>query len=239
MQSFRFNFCFMFFLILSFVFLLPINISQVFGAENVEGNKVVNTREEFKSICNVGKLDVKDSFFLSALSLCLPGILEKVYEYKVIKCDKIACKYDAVVASLDPSFCEEQEAIKVCEQIYGELFALPFFKAFKDMKNMIKNVLANPVGIITSVATITARITITGSCSKFTPAILCNVATNVPLALAAPLVISVDLASVVQTLKSIQENGVTFTKPEDSCDRLDEIKDELEEVLGELEEDEE
>lgn len=201
------------FLVISLIFLIPLNMGISYGT----------TRGEVQSICGgTGNLNIRDSIVLSALTLCLPGIIEKAQEAKQIKCQTVKCKYDAVINGLDPAFCGEQQSYLHCKYVVGEVFMLPIFNFFEHLRNVVKEAIANPEGIAWSIATKLARTRVStclkAGCSSIVYAIFA-----IPLA-------TVDTLSAYQQLKDISENGI-IPKTTDYCDGIDEIKKQLEEVI--------
>lgn len=223
------EFAIMIFLVISLVFILPLNISVAYAAEaEASGNTV--SRGEMQETCGLTPpMDVKGSLLLSIVMMCIPGILEKVMEWKEVKCEEVVCSYEAVVDSLDPSFCERQAQYKTCKYIVGEIFAIPPMAILEYLREKIADALANPVGMVYSTAVLSARATIKGSCEL---PIGCDVATNMPLGLAVPLVVFTDAASIIQQFQQMSENGF-FPSFDDEgyCDEMEDIREELEEVV--------
>lgn len=132
------------FLIVSLVFIIPMNSSVIFafGKEKAQ---------DAQNMCSGGNplSNPKDSLILSIVTLCLPGILEKVEDYKQIKYQTIQCYYNSLKYHEHPaSMCDAQEGYRVCKYVVGELFALPPFAFLEMIKNSIADVLANPSGLL-------------------------------------------------------------------------------------------
>jgi len=132
------------FLIVSLVFIIPMNSSVIFafGQEKAQ---------DAQSMCSGGNplANPKDSLILSIVTLCIPGILEKVEDYKQIKYQTIQCYYNSLkYHEQAASMCDAQEGYRVCKYVVGEVFALPPFAFFEMIKNMIADVLANPSGLL-------------------------------------------------------------------------------------------
>lgn len=209
-----------FWVMISLIFLIPLNIGIVYGATQGEVQS---------SVC--GSVNVKGSIILSIVTMCLPGILDKAYQYKQIKCEAAHCYYKAVKSGLDPSFCAQHEAYKTCTYIVGEAFAIPPMSILEYWRGAISNALANPVGLLWGVGTKTARLLVTGSCVAQTAT--CNVVANVPFGAAKWFLIATDSMAIIQTVKDMFQNG--FTKQfelQDKCEGLDEIKSEMEKIAG-------
>lgn len=209
-----------FWIAISLIFLIPLNMGVTYAT--TQGDVQA-------SVC--GATNVKSSIILSIVTLCLPGILDKAYQYKQIKCEAAQCYYSAVKSGLDPSFCLKHEAYKTCTYIVGEAFAIPPMSVLEYWRNAIANALANPVGLLWSVGTIAARNVVTGSCSG--PPQLCNVMTNPPFTAAKWFLIATDTMAIIQNIKSMMENGFfPPLNPKNSCDGLAEVKAEMQKIVN-------
>ena len=218
-------------LVLSLLFIIPLNMSFVFAEGENTQSVIPKSKADVSSVCGI-PINVKDSLILSTVTMCLPGMLEKGKEWKENKCQLVVCKYEAITNNLDPSFCEKQDAYKTCKFIVGEMFAIPPMSVVEYARNMMASILANPVGVAYGEVVTASRATMYGSCSL---GALCNVVPNVPLNIAVPIVVVTDAAAVVQTFKDLFENGFDYLSPRvDYCERLPEIKEEMETILKTL-----
>jgi len=207
-----------FWVMISLVFLIPLNMGVTYG---------VTQGEVQNSVC--GSTNVKSSIILSIVTLCLPGILDKAYEYKQIKCEAATCYYNAVKSGLDPSFCSQHEAYKTCTYIVGEAFAIPPMSILEYWRGAIATALANPLGLLFSGATKAARTVVSGSCTVANSCVF----VNVPYSAATLFLVVVDSMAIIQQFKDMFENG--FTKrfeTNDKCEGIPEIKTEMEKILG-------
>jgi len=216
-------------MILTLVFILPMNMSIIFAGTATDTQPAPSaTNEKVSSICG-GGFNVKDSLLMSVVTMCIPGILEKVNEWKNIKCETAVCYYDAVKNNLDPTFCTKQESYRTCTYIVGDIFALPGLNMIDYFRQKVADALANPVGMLVSVATIAARASAKLSC--LVGMIGCT-AVNVPYSIASNFLVVVDSLSLYQQVKDIFDNG--FFPPlntKSSCDRLPEIKKEMDKII--------
>lgn len=206
---------FIIFLIVSCIFLFPLNIGIANAAEPTR-------QEAAATLC--GPFDVRDSLVLSIVSMCLGGVLEKTHQWKEIQCQSIVCHYEAVKYGLDPTFCEKQEEYLTCSYIVGELFAFPPLAVLDYWRNAIAQVIANPVGFLWSVAAKKARAYLAGckdiACSpKFVYA-------------SASFLIVTDIAGVINTLMQMFENGFFGGSEASACERVPEIRREMQEILN-------
>jgi hypothetical protein len=225
MKTNKINFGFIF-LILSLVFIIPMNISSVSGA--------LSSNKEVKSICGgTGAINIKDSFILSAVTLCLPGILEKVEEQRQYKCRQIVCTYESVTNGLDPAFCTKEYEYNMCKYIMGEIFAMPPMAILEYYRQAIAGLLENPVGILWGVATLTARTAVKG-CTVGGKIIqsLCTTL-DPPYYIPSGFLIITDTLALAQTIMAIFEEGFDyFNGAPDYCEQVPEIRKEMESILG-------
>jgi len=204
-----------FWIVFSLVFLIPLNVGSVY-AETINQGNAQNT------IC--GSVKITDSIILSILTLCLPGILEKLYEYKQIKCETARCYYDSVKNGLDPSFCSQHQAYKTCTYIVGEAFAIPPVSIIEYYRNAISQLLANPVGALWSGGVMIAR----DYMKTQGPA--CGTPWCGPTSL---FLLTTDILGVVQQVKDMFQNGFfPPINPANSCDGLAEIKVEMQQIIN-------
>ncbi len=204
------------YLIISMIFVVPIT----FSAE-------AQTNEEIAQSCGLGNFDVKDSLIGSVITLCLPGVLENVNEYKQLKCQRVVCHYDALSQGLDSSFCDRTYAYQTCTDIVGEVFNLPFFNVIESLKDAIAEMIANPIGIAVSAGLYVAR----QGLPKCYGIETCNSITLSPQVF---LVGFADIASGIQYFKELGDNAPDiFSRNDQSyCERLPAIKEELKNIQG-------
>jgi len=211
------NLSIMMFLILSLLVIVPMNIGIVYGADE----KTQMTRAE--STCGAS-FNPKGSLIMSIITLCLPGLLDKMMEWKEIKCKKVVCKYDAIKNGLDSGFCDKQNGYEVCTYIVGEMFAIPPMNIIKHIKDIVKGIIANPIGILYSAALQYSRLTLQGLC-------------KLPICILPPskvmgyAVLGADIAGLAQLWKELSANGFGGEKSSNSCGRMGEIKKEMEEIV--------
>ena len=205
------------FLIIS-LFVVPMNFGYATTHDEATGD--IHTINEVRSTCSV-PVNVKDSLILSIVTICIPGILEKVKEFKEISCEAAVCKYNAIIGGIDPTFCEDQKNYKVCKYIWGEIFVLPPLALIEFFKDLIKELLANPIGILYAQGISYSRNYITG-CSKTAT---CSAQTFWPL---ASVIFINDVAGIYQTFEDMAKNGYNGGKVEQNfCEQARDIKKKL------------
>lgn len=215
------------FVILFFLFLFL--ISSGFS-QNENSPIQAKTNQEITQSCG-GGINIRDSFIFSVISGCIPGVLEKTYEYRQNKCQTVVCYYEAVSNGLDPSFCMKQDAYQTCTLFVGELFAISPLGIIEYYKNAMVQVLANPVGILWSIGLTTSREIIAGIC---TVPNACTW-TNPSFALPAVFVVATDSIALAQMFEDIQENGFVppgIDRERRFCEELPEIKEEMDNILN-------
>ena len=202
------------------------NSAKAWTASSESFQSVINpsakTVENIDNTCGT-PTNVKDSLIMSVVTICIPGILEKVKQWKEISCEAAVCKYNAIKGGIDPSFCEKQKEYKFCKFVWGEIFSVPPLTIIEMYKDMIKELIANPIGILYGVATKAARTYLT-SCGTACPSYV-----TVPT---AGFIFVVDVTGTIQTLEDMIENGFNGGKTEQNfCEQARDIREELEEVI--------
>lgn len=227
------------FLIISSVFIFPMQIGSIYAADS--DNKRYNVQEQAQvgAVCGGNAINnVRNSLVMSVVTLCLPGILEKVNEWKDMRCRKVVCKYDAVINNIDPSHCEAEYAFNQCKLIVGEVFALPPMAILEYFRSVIANIIANPVGLLYSGVVLSARATVSGACAADATGgngMICNFAWGSATGLTAARIFlwTNDAIALFQTTKDLIDNGFDqFAPRQNYCDQMEDIKKEMEEILG-------
>jgi len=99
-------------------------------------------------------VDPRNNLYLSAVTLCVPGILENLAKYRQIQCFYGYCLQDiAVDAGIPSHACAETKAYATCKYFVTPLFTLfPIVNFFDDWAGKVKNVLRDPFVAIGLVA---------------------------------------------------------------------------------------
>ena len=215
----------MIFLVVSLVFVVPIDVA--FAASG-NGNFGVHTVKSQDAMCggNSGT-NIKDSLLLSIVTLCLPGILEKIYDWNQIKCQEVQCMYEAVKNNLDPSFCSKTRAYQVCTTVIGEIFAIPPMAILEYYRKIIAQLLANPIGVAYAV-TVTAARTHMDTC-------IAEGGCSAPIVFPSAVLLTVnDISALIQRFKDMLENGFFPPGVKDQpnyCDGIGDIVKEMETIV--------
>ena len=207
------------FLVLSILFVIPLNTNSAFAAV---------TRDYVSSrTCEV-PFNVKDSLIMSTITLCIPGILEKIHEFKNNKCQLVVCKYEAILNDLDPSFCDEQDDYRTCKFIVGEIFAIPPANIVEYIREFVANTLANPVAYIGGAVVSQLRGRITNCIGIPDHTFWCNLG-GISLGV-------IDISAGIERFNGIKEHGFRYFNPTrvEYCEQIEGIKEEMEEIIETL-----
>lgn len=92
--------------------------------------------------------DIQNSLILSALYLCLPGIIYNLQKARAIDCVYINCLED-VEEGMPIGLCTSQRAYAYCKFVYGEIFHLvPFASAISTIGQNVLKALSHPLEMI-------------------------------------------------------------------------------------------
>lgn len=88
----------------------------------------------------------KQSIFVSAISLCIPGILYNLKKARNIDCMYVDCAERWTSAGFNPYTCEAMRANAYCNFVYGQIFHLiPFTGLVDFVGNAIQIFSSNPI----------------------------------------------------------------------------------------------
>ena len=235
--------------ILFLSFLSPI-FSNSLGWK-VDGSGQMSNREVANLLCGA-PIDVKDSFFLSAGSLCLTGVIGKLLEYQEIQCRYVQCAYNAVVYNSEMEYdqtfdskCDAYRSYQTCTYILGELSALPFVGFVEQIRKLIYDFLTNPLSVAVSVI----RATVVEPCVKAIGATkVGKVATTTNTAgktinpcqshtvgIAGLTLMIIDYPYIVNRLENLGNTQIFDFESVSTCSELETIKEELEKIIEEYE----
>ena len=107
-----------------------------------------------KTICG-SPMNVKNSLILSIGFLCLPGIIDKLIEYREIECQYVMCSYNSVIYNSDDSYnqnfdenCLNYKNYKTCTYVLGEVSAVSFIYILDTFKKFLYNIISNPLSVL-------------------------------------------------------------------------------------------
>ena len=114
-----------------------------------------------KTIAGIGTgpmLRPEKSLYASMATLCIPGILNNLQQYKFIQCQYIDCLKNRVPRGVPIAVCEQEYKYMMCKYEKGQQFALiPFANIFRNVGGMIKTALENPLSLIDKFAGFTDK----------------------------------------------------------------------------------
>jgi hypothetical protein len=95
-------------------------------------------------------VDIKNNYILSALSFCIPGIVQNLEKYRQIQCFYGYCLQDiSVDAGIPASICEKQKAYNECMFFITPIFkVIPWMSFIDTWSNRIKNAISDPFAMI-------------------------------------------------------------------------------------------
>ena len=201
-------------------------------------NEYKKKEEIAATICGA-PLDVRDSLILSIGFLCLPGIIDKLIEYREIECQYAICSYNSIIYNSDDSFnqnfnenCLNYKNYKTCTYVLGESSAIPLVKIIDNIKKAIYTLLSNPL----SVLVVGYRHHIKTVCfDKGTTVVVDSGLCWSPFVGVFSLyLVSIDIPYAEKRLRDIANSPPSF-KSASSCFQIDEIEDELLKIIEDYE----
>ena len=201
----------------------------------------MSNREVANLLCGA-PIDVKDSFFLSAGSLCLTGVIGKLLQYQEIQCNYVQCAYNAVVYNSEMEYdqtfdskCDAYRSYQTCTYILGELSALPFVGIVEQIRKLIYDSLTNPLSVAISVLRASVTKLCLGNVAEGVVGNKNGKCTSVLAGTSAFFLAIVDYPYIVNRLENLGNSNILDFESVSSCNSLEEIKEELEKIIGEYE----
>ncbi|MFH0978767.1 MAG: hypothetical protein V1837_05700 [Candidatus Woesearchaeota archaeon] len=94
----------------------------------------------------------KDSLVLSLATGCLPGIIDKLQQWRQIQCNYGVCLQQSTNQRIPLKVCEDQKSYLECKFIFGEIFQIiPFANTFKQLGNYIYTIFSDPFSMVFSI----------------------------------------------------------------------------------------
>ncbi len=222
------------FIVFSFVVVEPFLMSSAWGIEVVQKKECYN-KHGFK-------LDPERSLVFSVLTLCLPGILNRIHELNQIQCKKVVCMYEAIKAGVDPSYCEEVAGYEECVFVVQEAL---IDQVIDQVRGIVDDFLKDPTLYVASAVVSAARCvakyqccagtTLTGFCGK----IMGSQGKGGGGKACSLWGITLGVVDLTESLGKI-DRLVTTAKHffssvkdrEDYCDKIDDIEKEVDDILN-------
>jgi hypothetical protein len=102
-----------------------------------------------RGISTGGYMNVKDSWILSLVTLCIPGIIYNLQKIRAIHCEYIGCMLRAVQMGVSIDMCESVKSYQECKYIIGPLFALvPWLEFWSYMTQLVRQAISDPLAAL-------------------------------------------------------------------------------------------
>ncbi|MFP4402626.1 MAG: hypothetical protein ACLFPL_05365 [Candidatus Nanoarchaeia archaeon] len=166
--------------------------------------------------------DPTENLMSSVVSLCVPGIIKNLNRLEVEECEKILCEYEAAKNGLSPINCAKQSAYNTC-MITGEGYDVVEGLLIGSLRDNIRNILENPLGLAVNIAKKRAEqaVICTGSCS--TP----------PSKIAAIGLAGLEIVNAYNSLTELMEQFQgTQNEDTNACEELKDVEEELNQILA-------
>ncbi len=171
----------------------------------------------FAASAGVRPWNIKDSLILSALCLCIPGVIYNLDKWRQVECFKAVCYHDYVKGEGYPvSFCDDMHGYLQCALVIGEIFSwLPFAAFFDQLIQMTIDLITDPV--------LAFIVAIGGVCDQ-----TCKQQTVVPFVACASFKTIAVILQAITTYKQYFETRDQFDPIGTYyCNRMEEIQDEM------------
>ena len=205
----------------------------------VFSNQNIQKREDIASTICGAPLDVRDSLILSIGFLCLPGIIDKLIEYREIECQYAICSYNSIIYNSDDSFnqnfnenCLNYKNYKTCTYVLGEISAIPLVKIIDNIKKAIYTFLSNPLSVL--VAGYRHYIKTVCFGKGTTVVVKSGLCWSPFVGVFSLYLVSIDIPYAEKRLRDIANSPPSF-KSASSCFQIDEIEDELLKIIEDYE----
>ncbi|GIU69733.1 MAG: hypothetical protein KatS3mg002_0969 [Candidatus Woesearchaeota archaeon] len=120
--------------------------------------------------------DLKNSMVMSALKLCIPGVVYNLNKYRQVDCEYLECLKVYSASGLDVSQCDVMKASKTCSIIVGEVFEIPYVRIGKNLFSNMADVVRMSFGTgLVEVLKLFSDSDVCKSSESDTAIILCNV----------------------------------------------------------------
>ncbi len=176
-----------------------------------------------RGVLGIPANSLQENLIVSSIGLCLPGIVLNVEKARELHCRKILCYAQDVPAGLTTiEGCDRLYDVQMCEFVLGSWWDFVGFGAVAEIGQLIQSFLSSPVGLFTSVLTVSEILTCATFCLNEFPApgtvSACRVFTGIDKAIAM-------VDNIVGAVQTAQ-----YTVGSAYCDQVDDIK--LEELAG-------
>lgn len=169
-----------------------------------------------------GGFDPSDNLMSSIMSFCLSGVLVNLHRLEQQECERILCEYRAAQQGISPIGCAKQNAYNTC-MITGQGFDVVEGMLIGALRQNIRNILENPLGFgIEQLRKVLERQVETCIPNCSTP----------NSKVAAIGLAALEIPAAFQTIQNLMNQLSSVTdRPETACERLEDVRLELEEML--------
>jgi hypothetical protein len=131
---------------------------------------VLNVYNSYNNLGTHKAKDLFDNIWVSAVSLCVPGVLYNLEKYRQIKCVQINCLENQVPAGVTTvKGCQRIADILTCKYLWGELVSSFVLFSFGDViRDFLKATLTNPLGLVRKAVTFGCSYSMCGVSSERT-----------------------------------------------------------------------
>ncbi len=97
--------------------------------------------------------DVKNNVYLSAVTLCVPGLIYNLEKYRQIQCFYGYCLQDLTATGIPAKSCEKQKAYLECKYFVTPAFKLfSIVNLFDDLMETVKSIVSDPFAALGFIA---------------------------------------------------------------------------------------
>lgn len=164
---------------------------------------ILNAVNFYKSAGTRKVASLYDNIIVSTVGLCIPGIFHNLEKLRQIKCLHIDCLQNQVPnGATTIAGCQRVNDILECKYFWGEMIGMliPMTSLWEGVKDMIKNALTNPLGLVRASLTVGCTASFCGTSGKGTA--FCDVAAIGVMALD----IAENIIGMVQQVPTISED---------------------------------
>ena len=114
--------------------------------------------------------DPQHSLVLSAVSLCIPGVIHNLQKARVIECQYVSC-LQSTPEGTPIQMCVKERDYGWCKYVYGEMFNLiPFANILSDLAQNVQKALSHPLELVGFAGKWTCKVQCTVTDGGVTPA---------------------------------------------------------------------
>ena len=133
-------------------------VQDIHVSEWIFNNPVCKSFKNFQKLgIDIDKdspTDVKESIVMSAVCVCLPGIVYNLKKWRQINCRYAVCLGNDVLEKGYPtSYCHDERSQLLCNFVVGQIFEMiPFAWLYNQFSSMVQEFYANPISVVAAVS---------------------------------------------------------------------------------------